>query len=142
MAGHKTSTLVYQFFFFLSYFDILLKIAFASKKKEIHIFQNAHVIFLNADILLDSIYFSQKNHRGKDIPPVWSVVSSLLLVVSEKEKSLLHTEVCRLKSTFKLDSTTNQEFIAFIPIKAKVQENVQIFSVVKHLPNYFSQKFI
>lgn len=51
---------------------------------------------------------------------MWRVVSSLLLVVSEKEKALLHSGVCRLKSTFKLDSTTNQEMIAFIPIKAKV----------------------
>lgn len=53
--------------FFLSYFDVLLKIAFAfkkrkKKKKELiysKILMLSYAIFLNADILLDLVYFNQ-----------------------------------------------------------------------------------
>lgn len=52
---------------FLSYFDVLLKIAFAfkkrkKKKKELiysKILMLSYAIFLNADILLDLVYFNQ-----------------------------------------------------------------------------------
>lgn len=62
--------------------------------------------------------FQTKNYRS-DLPSMCRVVSSLLLVVSEREKSLIKCEK-GIFSLFDLNST-NQEPIECIPIKDLVK---------------------